>query len=89
MEPNSTQTEPQEPEAPEGEGEDAEGTETLDQSPAAGFRRVPNQKGVGEGEVRLYCDVCQKSFTAPTDQHPENCPEGHWPDAGRQEAAEA
>ena len=28
------------------------------------FRRVPNQRGVAEGQVRLFCDSCAKSFTA-------------------------
>ena len=78
-----------EPEPLEKQGEAVEDAATSDQSPAAGFRRVPNQKGVGEGEVRLYCDPCQKSFTTPADQLPESCPEGHGPDAGQQEAAEA
>ena len=75
IEPDSVQTEPGEPET--SDGEDSEDTEALEQTPAAGFRRVPNQKGVEEGEVRLYCDACQKSFTAPIDQQPETCPEGH------------
>jgi hypothetical protein len=45
-----------------------------------GFRRVPNQRGVPEGELRLYCDACQASFTATVGQQPETCPQGHWPD---------
>ena len=89
VEPASAQSEPQEPEGSEDESEDSEGTETLDQSPAAGFRRVPNQKGVDEGDVRLYCDACKKSFTVPTGDTPEVCPEGHGADAGQQDAAEA
>jgi len=89
LEPNSAPTEPPEPENSEGDGEAAEDAETSDQSPAVGFRRVPNQKGVGEGELRLYCDACQKSFTTPADQLPETCPEGHGPDAGQPEAPEA
>ena len=75
--PDSAQTEPQEPES--SEGEDSEYTETPEEPPTAGFRRVPNQKGVEEGQVRLYCDACQKSFTTPIDQQPETCPEGHNP----------
>ena len=47
--------------------------------PVGSFRRVPNQRGVDEGQVRLYCDPCQKSFAAPIDQQPETCPEGHYP----------
>ena len=89
VETDSALTEPPEPESSEDQEEAAEDAETHDQPPAAGFRRVPNQKGVGEGEVRLYCDACQKSFTATADQLPESCPEGHGPDAGQPEAAEA
>jgi hypothetical protein len=46
--------------------------------PTHGFRRVPNQRGVAEGKVRLYCDACRASFTAPAGQQPETCPQGHW-----------
>jgi hypothetical protein len=67
------------------QAEDASGEETSQedataQPATAGFRRVPNQRGVPDGEVRLYCDACQASFTAPVGQHPETCPQGHWPD---------
>ncbi len=79
VESDNSQTEPEELASSEGEGEDSEGTGTLGQPPIPGFRRVPNQKGVGEGEVRLYCDVCQKSFTSPVDQPVVTCPEGHYP----------
>ena len=63
----------------EEQGEAAEDAEKQNPPPAAGFRRVPNQKGVGEGEVRLYCDACQSSFTSPADQPVATCPEGHYP----------
>ena len=89
IEVETTQTEPQTPESAEGLGEAEEDTENLNQSSAAAFRRVPNQRGVEEGEVRLYCDACQKSFTARVDQHPDACPEGHGSDAGQQVVAEA
>ncbi len=89
LETGSAPTETPEPESSEGQGEAGEDAQTPAQSPAVGFRRVPNQKGVGEGEVRLYCDACQKSFTASSDQQPESCPEGHGPDVGRPEAPEA
>ncbi len=82
----SPPTEPPEPESSEEQGEAAEGTETPDQPPAAGFRRVPNQKGVGDGQVRLYCDACQKSFTASAGEPAETCPEGHSPGAAQQAA---
>ena len=85
--PDSAQTEPQEPES--SEEEDLEDAETPEQTPAAGFRRVPNQKGVEEGQVRLYCEACQKSFTAPMGELAETCPEGHAPDAALEAASEA
>ena len=63
--------------SPSSAGTASEETETGEQTPTAGFRRVPNQKGIEEGEVRLYCDACQKSFTAPVGAPAEQCPEGH------------
>ena len=39
-------------------------------------RRVPNQKGVPQGQVRWHCYACRKSFTLPTGQAPNGCP-GH------------
>ena len=39
-------------------------------------RRVPNQKGVLQGQVRWHCYACRKSFTLPTGQAPNGCP-GH------------
>ena len=89
VEPDGATTETEESEGSEEKGEDSEDTETLEQTPTAGFKRVPNQRGVEEGEIRLYCDACKASFTAPVDQQPETCPEGHGPDAGQQEVAEA
>ncbi len=89
IEPVSAPTEQEEPEASEGQGEDSEDTETPDQAPTAGFRRVPNQKGVEEGQVRLYCDVCQKSFTAPAGELAEQCPEGHTSNAAQEVVTEA
>ncbi|MDA1129509.1 MAG: hypothetical protein O2913_12550 [Chloroflexi bacterium] len=77
IEPDSDQTESQEPES--SLGEDPEDTENLENTAAAGFRRVPNQKGVQEGQVRLYCNSCQSSFTSPADQPVISCPEGHYP----------
>jgi len=41
------------------------------------FRKLPNQKGVPEGEVKYHCSACQKSFLAPAGDPPEACPEGH------------
>ena len=80
IEPDSAQTEPQDL---DGQMEDPPGADASGQAPAAGFRRVPNQKGVEAGEVRLYCDACQKSFTAVVGETAETCPEGHSPDLGQ------
>ena len=79
---------PEEPETQESQTEDSAGPEAAEPPSSATFRRAPNQRGVGEGEIRLYCDACQKSFTAPSDQQPESCPEGHGPDAGQQGVVE-
>ena len=75
---------PEEPETQDNQAEDSGEPEVAEPPSSAGFRRVPNQRGVGEGKVRLYCDACQKSFTTPVGETPETCPEGHSPDAGRQ-----
>jgi len=77
IESGSAQTGPEESESSEGSGEDSAEAETPEQTSAAGFRRVPNQKGVEEGQIRLYCDACQKSFTSPAGEPAETCPEGH------------
>jgi hypothetical protein len=53
--------------------------EVMAEPPTPNFRRVPNQRGVPEGEVRLYCDACQASFTVPVDQTSDSCPMGHQP----------
>ena len=84
LEADSAKTEPEEQESSEDQSED-----TPVEPPTTQFRRVPNQKGVGEGEGRLYCDACKKSFTAPVVEMPDFCPEGHGPDAGQEESAEA
>ena len=49
--------------------------------------RVPNQKGVPEGQTRYFCNACMKSFFAEGDEAPECCPEGHAEDAEPAEAA--
>ena len=84
IESGSAQTGPEESESSEAKAEDPENMETPEQTPTAGFRRVPNQKGVEEGQIRLYCDACQKSFTAPAGEPAETCPEGHSADAAHQ-----
>jgi hypothetical protein len=75
-------TGPEEQEPEEGtQYEDASGEERSEETSTerpvtTGFRRVPNQRGVPEGEVRLYCNACQASFTAPVGQQPDTCPKG-------------
>ena len=84
----ATETEtaaPAEVEAPTNEAEEREVPTyvPVEDDPAepttASFRRVPNQKGVDEGQVRLYCDACHNSFIVPQEKNPEICPAGHQP----------
>ena len=86
--PRHSPTEPPEPESSEDQGDPARDVDTQDQSPGVGFRRVPNQNGVEDGQVRLYCDACKTNFTTPADQQPKTRLEGHRSDAG-QEATKA
>ena len=39
--------------------------------------RVPNQKGIAEGQSRWFCRACMKGFVIEGDGQPEACPEGH------------
>lgn len=41
--------------------------------------RLPNQKGVGGGKSRWFCNACMSSFLADAGQTPRACPEGHSP----------
>lgn len=41
------------------------------------IRRVPNQKGVDEGQVKWFCSRCMKSFVSETTEEPDACPQGH------------
>ena len=53
--------------------------EDSSEPPSAKFHRVPNQKGVDEGQVRLHCYTCKNSFIVPQEKNPETCPAGHQP----------
>jgi len=64
---------------PQGSPDQQETEGVALQPMGVGFRRVPNQRGVLEGEVRLYCDTCRESFTVPAGQQPDTCPQGHRP----------
>jgi hypothetical protein len=44
--------------------------------------KLPNQKGVPEGEVRWFCSACQRSFSIEGKQTPASCPEGHLLESG-------
>jgi len=67
----------------DGKAAESEGTEPT---PSKAFRRVPNQKGVPDGDVRLFCVACGKSFTTASGALPDHCPEGHSPDDAKEEA---
>lgn len=41
------------------------------------IRRVPNQKGVDDGQVKWFCSGCMKSFLTESTAEPEKCPQGH------------
>jgi len=41
------------------------------------IKKLPNQQGLEEGQVRYWCSACQKSFLVEDGQEPEACPEGH------------
>ena len=39
--------------------------------------RVPNQKGIAEGQSRWFCRACMKGFVIGGDRQPEACPACH------------
>ena len=39
--------------------------------------RVPNQKGIAEGQSRWFCRACMKGFVIGGGGQPEACPAGH------------
>jgi len=41
------------------------------------IKKLPNQQGLEEGQVRYFCSACMKSFVVEDGQEPEACPEGH------------
>ena len=51
----------------------------LPEPTTAKFHRVPNQKNVDPGQVRLHCYTCKNSFIVPQERNPETCPAGHQP----------
>ena len=49
--------------------------------------RVPNQKGIAEGQSRWFCRACMKGFVIGGDRQPEACPAGHRGDDPERTAA--
>ena len=64
------------------EPKDKEGGEKPGETQAVNSKRlvyrVPNQKGLTEGQSRWFCRACMKGFVIEDgDGQPEACPEGH------------
>ena len=51
--------------------------------------RVPNQKGIAEGQSRWFCRACMKGFVIEGCGQPEACPEGHGGDEPKATAGPA
>ena len=62
-----------EPKAQEG----GEKPETQAAKPKRLVYRVPNQKGIAEGQSRWFCRACMKGFVIEGRGQPEVRPEGH------------
>jgi hypothetical protein len=41
------------------------------------IKRLPNQKGIAEGQTKWFCSACMESFFADAGTEPEACPKGH------------
>ncbi len=57
--------------------EGGERPETQAAKPKRLVYRVPNQKGIAEGQSRWFCRACMKGFAVEGDGQPEACPAGH------------
>ena len=51
--------------------------EKKGKKPVKLIRRVPNQKGVDDGQVKWFCSSCMKSFLTEATDEPDTCPQGH------------
>ncbi len=51
--------------------------------------RVPNQKGIAEGQSRWFCRACMKGFVIEGCGQPKACPEGHGGDEPKSTAGSA
>jgi hypothetical protein len=73
------------PAAPASEAEEPEsiysaaGAEFAEPTDRPRFHKVPNQKNVDPGQVRLHCYTCRSSFIVPEERNPDTCPMGHEP----------
>ena len=41
------------------------------------IRKLPNQKGVEEGQAKYFCSACMASFLVVGADKPDACPQGH------------
>ena len=41
------------------------------------IRKVPNQKGTPEGQVKYFCSSCMDGFLVDAGTEPNECPKGH------------
>jgi hypothetical protein len=41
------------------------------------IKKLPNQRGVEEGQVRWFCSACMKRFFVPQGEQPATCADGH------------
>ena len=73
-----------EPQGKEGGGEKPE---TQAAKPKRLVYRVPNQKGIAEGQSRWFCRACMKGFVIEGDGQPEACLAGHRADDPERTAA--
>ena len=62
---------------PQGKGGGREKPETQAAKPKRLVYRVPNQKGIAEGQSRWFCRACMKGFVIEGGGQPEACPAGH------------
>ena len=72
---------------PQGKEGGSEKPETQAAKPKRLVYRVPNQKGIAEGQSRWFCRACMKGFVIGGDRQPEACPAGHRGDDPERTAA--
>ena len=41
------------------------------------IKRLPNQKGVEDGQTKFFCSACMESFLVAKGTEPTACPKGH------------